>query len=384
MTKPTDNADRLRFVTFGTYQSGSHPRIRVLIEGLRELGHEVVEINEPLGLSTAARVSMLKAPWKLPLLLCRLASRWGRLIRRGLRLRRTTPAIDAVLVGYLGHFDVHLARLVFPDTPVALDHLIFAAGTAKDRGQESRVISAALQLVDRRAMAAATVIIVDTPEHQQRVPAELADRTVVCPVGADSSWFQAAARQHRVAASATPLRVVFFGLFTPLQGTAIIGEALSLVSDEPIQATMIGTGQDLAEARRAADAAIDTDWVDWVPTQELPDVVASHDVALGIFGTTVKAAEVVPNKVFQSAAAGCALITSDTMPQRRTLGDAAELIPAGSATALADAMRRLAVDPELLNRRRAQARELAETTFSPAAVSTPLLEKLLPAITRRH
>src|SRR6266516_2310209 len=94
-------------------------------------------------------------------------------------------------------------------------------------------------------------------------------------------------------------------------------------SREPISVTMIGGGQDEAETRAAAAANQAVRWLGWVPATELPALVASHHVCLGIFGTGDKALQVVPNKVFQGAAAGCAIVTSDTPPQRRTLGDAA-------------------------------------------------------------
>jgi len=65
-----------------------------------------------------------------------------------------------------------------------------------------------------------------------------------------------------------------------------------------------------------------------VPAAELPALVASHDVCLGIFGTGDKAL-----RVFQQGVPGsrrrCAVITSDTPPQRRVLGDAAVLVPPG-------------------------------------------------------
>jgi len=125
----------MRIIAFGTYQSDSHPRVRVLVDGLRSAGHTVVEVNEPLGLSTADRVALLNRPWTVPVFLWRIIRLWSRLWRRGRAEVRTEPA-DAVLVGYLGHFDVHLARVVFPGTPIILDHLIFAAGTALDRGKK--------------------------------------------------------------------------------------------------------------------------------------------------------------------------------------------------------------------------------------------------------
>ncbi len=115
-----------------------------------------------------------------------------------------------------------------------------------------------------------------------------------------------------------------------------------------------------------------------MPAAELPALVASHDVCLGIFGTGDKALRVVPNKVFQGAAAGCAVITSDTAPQRRVLGDAAVLVPPGDSEALADALLRLANDRETLLKLRHSARELASTRFTPEQVVAPLTDRLVP------
>src|ERR1700753_556024 len=107
---------------------------------------------------------------------------------------------------------------------------------------------------------------------------------------------------------------------------------------------MVARGQDEAETKRAAAANAAVRWLDWVPSDELPALVGAHDVCLGIFGTGEKALRVVPHQVFQGAAAGCAIVTSDTAPQRRTLGDAARLVPPGDPAALADALRELAAD----------------------------------------
>ena len=138
--------------------------------------------------------------------------------------------------------------------------------------------------------------------------------------------------------------MVFYGLYTPLQGAPVIGAALSRIAGAPIEVTMIGGGQDKAAAKAAAGASDAVRWLDWVPAAELPALVAGHDVCLGIFGTGDKALRVVPNKVFQGAAAGCAIVTSDTAPQRRALGGAAVLVPPGDPDALAAALLRLAGD----------------------------------------
>jgi glycosyltransferase involved in cell wall biosynthesis len=108
-------------------------------------------------------------------------------------------------------------------------------------------------------------------------------------------------------------------------------------------------------------------------------LVASHDVCLGIFGTGDKALRVVPNKVFQGAAAGCAIVTSDTAPQRRALAEAAILVPPGDPDALAAALLRLATGRAELIRLRQQAHQLAQQQFAPEQIVAPLAHQLVPA-----
>ena len=43
----------MRVLGFGTYDAERHPRIGVILDGLREHGDEVVEANVPLGFDTA-------------------------------------------------------------------------------------------------------------------------------------------------------------------------------------------------------------------------------------------------------------------------------------------------------------------------------------------
>ena len=88
----------MRWAAFGTYDVTRHPRVAVLVQGLRDSGDVVIELNEPLKLDTAGRVAMLRQPWRLPVFGGKLLRCWATLVRRSRRL----PRPDAVLVGYLG------------------------------------------------------------------------------------------------------------------------------------------------------------------------------------------------------------------------------------------------------------------------------------------
>jgi glycosyltransferase involved in cell wall biosynthesis len=378
----------MRVLLFGTYDTSMHPRVATIAEGLRAGGTEVAECNAPLGLSTADRVSMLAHPWRAPALLVRLAQRWATLTRAARRM----PAPDAVVVGYLGHFDVHLARLLFRRVPVVLDHLVGASDTARDRRLDGGLRQDLLRMIDAAALRAADIVVVDTEEHLAALPPRHRGRGVVVPVGAPAAWLAAAppaeppgppepAGPPSPAGPPGPLRVVFYGLYTPLQGTPVIGAALGKIAGAPVEVTMIGGGQDQAATRAAAAANHAVRWLDWVPAAELPALVAGHDVCLGIFGTGGKAQRVVPNKVFQGAAAGCAIVTSDTPPQRRALGDAAILVPPGDPEALATALLRLADDRAELARLRERAHELAVRQFAPEQIVAPLAGKLARPVT---
>jgi glycosyltransferase involved in cell wall biosynthesis len=366
----------LTICVFGTFDERLHPRIRVLREGLAAHGCRVEVCNVPLGIDTHERVRMAQTPWRAPVLLVRIVAAWAALLWRSRRIGRP----DVVVVGYLGHFDVHLARRRFRGSTIVLDHLIGLADTAFDRRiGPDRTVTRVLAAVDRAAVGAADLVLCDTAEQAATLglPPE---RTVVVPVGAHGAWFTAgdAALAALGDEPAGPLRVVFFGLFTPLQGAPVIGAAAALLHDRqvPCTFTLIGRGQDDAATFAAMGDAPHVERVDWVDADDLPGVVAGHDVCLGVFGTTPKASRVVPNKVYQGAAAGTVVVTGDTPCQRDALDGFGVLVPRGQPDALADALAELAADPRATRRARRATAAAARERFAPAVVVEPLLARL--------
>lgn len=363
----------MRILSFGSYRLWEQPRVRVLLDGLRERNHEVVECNIPLPFDTASRVRAARQPWRAPLLALRVGEVWPKLWRQA----RRQPRPDAVLVPYLAHFDIHLARRLWPRTPIVLDHYLFLADTAIDRGTRSPFVLGVLDRLDRSAAGAADLVVVDTEGHRSLLPEPMRAGAVVVHVGAPREWFREP-EPH----DGGPVRVVFFGIFTPLQGAPVIGEALRLLDPDPalVRVTMVGRGQELSLTRRLAGSSPAVEWLDWVEYAQLPAFVADHDICLGIFGANPKGLRVIPNKVYQGAAAGCAIVTSDTESQRAALGEAAAFVPPGDAEALADALRGLVFNRARVWALRRAAHRRALEAFAPAAVVQPLDERLVAGI----
>jgi glycosyltransferase involved in cell wall biosynthesis len=356
----------MEVVFFGTYDERRHPRVLALREGFLAAGWDVQSVNRPLSDSTGERVAAAgnlakTLPW-----LTRVVGRW-----RGLRSEagqlEHTPHV--VVVGYLGVFDIVLARWLFRKSTIVFDDLAPLAETVGDRGL-GRLARSIAGLLDRVAVSKADIVVVDTEEHARAVRHGRAD-TVVVPVAAPDAWFRTPPTGRE-----GPLRIVFFGLFTPLQGTPTIARAITLLAGAPIAFTMIGTGQDYEECRKLAIEVEDVDWIDWVDADDLPDVVASHDVCLGVFGAQAKTQVVVPNKVVQGAAAGCAVVTGDSPPVRRLFGRSAIFVPVGDHAALAQALSRLADNPALVLDLRRRAVEVANSKLRPSEAIKPLLARL--------
>jgi glycosyltransferase involved in cell wall biosynthesis len=274
-----------------------------------------------------------------PGVLARLALAEARL------LRRPAGRFDAVVVGYPGHADLPAARRAARGAPVVFSPLVSLADTlVGDRGRFSPHSPAGrvLRAVDRLALRSADLVVADTEAHADFL-ADLAgiprERVAVAYVGAEERLFQPPWN-----ASESPL---FVGKLIPLHGLETILEAARRAPD--LHLRVAGSGQlDRLLERRPANV----EWVRWIPYEQLPGALRSAACALGIFGTSGKAARVIPNKAFQALACGTPLVTGDTPAARELLvdGESALLVRPGDPDALSEALRRLTSDSELAAR----------------------------------
>lgn len=362
---------------FGTYDP-SYPRNAVLMAGLRERGVNVLEFRAPLPPLSAAEMS----DWRGA---ARLAAGIAEAHVRLLAQHPRRLDIDAVLVGYPGHFlvpfgrllaAVRHARLVF-DPLVSLydtfvgDRGLVTAGSPKE---------GLVRMVDGVAFRLPHLVLADTKAHAAYYEEAFGlscRRLAVSPVGALP---EPGANGHaRVLEPGAALTVFQYGKWSPLHGVDTVLAAARLLRSEPIRFVLAGEGQLSAELRAtiAADGLTNVTWLGALSPADLRRQTLAADVCLGVFGRSAKAGRVVPNKVYDGLACGRPVVTAATLGAREWLrdGETAVLTPTGDGAALAAALRRLLATDE--RRRLGQAAlALYRRTFTPAAVADTLLAAL--------
>jgi glycosyltransferase involved in cell wall biosynthesis len=252
---------------------------------------------------------------------------------------------------------------VFAPLVTLTETLVDDRGVYRRGGVAARLAAA----LDRLTLACADLVLLDTDAHRAWVAEHLsaAAPTATLHLGAEAMFVPAPPRAR---AAGEPLRVLFYGQYVPLHGTAvIIDAAATLGAGAGVELTMIGTGPERARAEALARVRGCTHvrFEDWVPYERLPDRLAACDVALGIFGTSVKAGLVIPTKVYQAAAVGRAIVTGDSPAVREvfTPHESILTVPRGDAGALAAALVGLRDAPALAARLGAAAARLVADTL---------------------
>lgn len=340
----------MRLILWGTYDTGK-PRNRLLRAALAQgNATEVIEIHRHVwgDVEDKSQLSGLGSKFRRGLVW--LAAYPG-LVWRYLR----APDHDAVVVGYLGQLDV---LVLWPfaklrGKPVVWDAFLSLYDTMiRDRaqGREGGLLARLVFAWEWLACRAADRVVLDTAAHAdlfRRLYHLPDERLAHVLVGAETAKFPVLPLNPPKPDGR--LRVLFYGQFTPLHGIDTIVGAAQRAGDRPIDWVLIGKGQESGriEAMLKAQPVPSLRWIDWVDYEALIDRIAEADICLGIFSQGDKAANVIPNKVFQILSAGRPLVTRDSPAIRELLSPdmpGVYLVPPADPDALLDALDRFADD----------------------------------------
>jgi glycosyltransferase involved in cell wall biosynthesis len=350
-----------RVCYLGAYDP-AYPRNLILRRGLERQGVWVVECAAPRALNTAGRMRALRRAFE-----------------------PVKGDCDVILLAEFGQALAPLAwwlarryrkQLVVDAFTPTYDSAVYDRGVTRSRSPAAW----RYWLVDWLALRLAGRVLADTGAHRDYYAGAFGvrpDKIAVIPVGASDEWFKAAHLPHDY----PEVLVQFYGSYIPLHGVEVILHAAHLLTAQAeVRFELIGRGQTYA-AMRALAADLDLQNItfsDPVPPEALPGQVARADLCLGIFGTTPKAARVIPNKVYQTLALGKPLISADTPALREAFEPGKHLlaVPPGDPEALAEAILSLAVDPEKGRRLGEAGRARMEAEFSEAVLGRRLLDAI--------
>jgi glycosyltransferase involved in cell wall biosynthesis len=271
--------------------------------------------------------------------------------------------------------------------PVLIDPLISAYDKqVAERGKLAPGSPQARKLLawERDRFARADLVLADTPAHAAYFSEVLGvkrERLAVVYVGAEETLFYPT--PVRQAAEGAPLEVLFYGSFIPLQGAEVVIEAARLYAGPPVRWTLLGQGPLRTLCEEKARGLDNVAFESWMPYEQLAARIARAEILLGVFGTTQKAARVIPNKVYQALASGRAVVTqpAEAYPESLRIQEDSGLVwsPAGDPHALAGHVAALAANRDRLRQLGEAAAATSDRYFSGAAIRNQLaaaLEKL--------
>lgn len=201
--------------------------------------------------------------------------------------------------------------------------------------------------VERRALAAAALIVVVSEELRARVLAldvrRTSERCVVIPNGVEVDRFPA---RRAVTADPMRLRVGYVGALKPDYGLETLIEAVTRKGMEAIELDIVGAGPLRSELERLAASRANVRVCEPVAFEDVPRRLLDFDVL--VHATSPRLAFQSPLKLYEAMASGAAVVAAATPGSRSVLDheESGLLYEPGDASTLAAHLESLLHDPE--------------------------------------
>jgi glycosyltransferase involved in cell wall biosynthesis len=223
------------------------------------------------------------------------------------------------------------------------------------------------QISERLTFAVASHVLAANESHAEiarKRGRKAPDEVTVVRNGPPGQWTQLPLTLR--AGRLEPVRLAYVGAVAPQDGVDGMAHVLAYLRDRhpsvPATLTVIGDGDgrpaliEALERYGVADAVTITGWVD---PERVPALLQEADVCVDPAPATELNERSTMIKLAEYLALGKPVVAYDLLETRRTVGDAALLVPAGDARAFAEQIARLAEDSELRERMAQLGRERA-------------------------
>ena len=290
---------------FGTYRQ-NYARNALLIEGLKRNQIKVIECHETLWQGTKDRVQTASGGWKNPSFWLRVFTTYTKLIYRYFKCGKH----DIVIVGYPGHFDVFLARILswLNNKPLAWDVLNSLFLVSKERRIDSKSPFTVFLIkhLEKIACNLPDMLFLDTKRFVQwfcETHHLSPDNFRILPIGADDRYFHPVDSTRELSDS---FYVIYYGSYIPNHGIDTIIKAAAILDkmDPSIKFTMIGDGPEKPNAKSMANKFKlgNLSFINWLPREKLIGYIGNSSLVLGNFGDTIQASLTNNNKIYEALA----------------------------------------------------------------------------------
>lgn len=205
-------------------------------------------------------------------------------------------------------------------------------------------------------------------------------KTGIVPIGADVEKFKPEPKTN-----SDKFQVGFYGGFVPLQGVdRIVQCAKMLEQEKDIQFDIIGYGPFYKKVKALASKlqVQNVDFKGWVQYEELNKSLNNFDLALGVFGTSLKTDLVIPNKIYHYAAMKTCIVTKDTPGIRENFVDGENIVlTQNSPEKIAEKIMELKADSQKRERIAANGYELVRDHYNEDVVAGAFIQVARKAVT---
>lgn len=240
-------------------------------------------------------------------------------------------------------------------------------------------------LKDQRAFSRSDLILADTISHKDYYVSRfgvLPIKISVVHVGVNSGDFYP--KELEITKQRKCI-VGFYGSFIPLHGIEKIIEAAKILEiRDDLEFRIYGNGPGFQKIRELTLnlGLKNTILAGWVDYKSLNNVINEMDICLGIFGESLKAELVIPNKIYHYGACRKAIITAETKGIKEIFEDGKNIILIKNNTAaLVKSIESLADNQVLRSKIAKNASELISKEYNEKKIAFEFLkgiERILP------
>lgn len=306
---------KLTVCYFGTYRS-EYSRNKIMIKGLLKNDVEVIECHETLWKSIEDRVKAVKYGFVNPKLWARFIKTYFRLIKKF----RNLPKYDVIIIGYPGHFDVFLAKILtlFKKTPIVWDVFmsIYLISIERNLQKKNPISVYFLKILEYLALRIPDKLIIDTEQYANwfnKTYGIALNKFGIVPTGADDDVFLLEDIPKYIPKKT--MKILYYGTYIPNHGVPYIIEAANLLkNDLSITFQFIGDGPEFNFCKHKIEdyGLSNIEIYPWMEQEELKKYIREADVVLGAFGKTPQSLMTIQNKIYESMAMGKLVVTGES------------------------------------------------------------------------